>query len=67
VSETNRDGRKASFAKAERLGAKAAQDPEFWQWAIMLSKRELIEIILGTASTGRARAIYRRLEKEGKI
>lgn len=67
MTESDRDGRQSAFAKAQRLGAKAGDDVEFWNWAVALTKRELIEIILANVSAKHARAIYRQLEKEGKI
>lgn len=56
-----------SYAKARRLSAKAAATPELWNWLTDRSKRELAEMLLDAISEKHARAIFRKLEREGRI
>jgi len=57
----------ASFSKARRLGAKAAQSEYLWNWFHELSKRELAEIALYLASEKHIRWAENKLRMEGKI
>jgi hypothetical protein len=57
----------ASFAKAQRLGAKAAASEELWNWLNERTKRELAEMLLDAVSEKHARHIFRKLSNQGKI
>lgn len=57
----------ASFEKAKRLGAKAAQSEELWNWFHERSKRELAEMLLDVVSEKHAKHIFRNLTQTGRI
>ncbi len=57
----------ASFAKAERLGARSSNSVELWNWLHERSKRELSEILLAHLSDNQIRRTYTDLEHKGLI